>query len=106
MPKFLYQASYTAEGLRGLLADGGTKRRTAIENLAKGLGGRLESMYFAFGESDVYAIIDAPDNIKAATAALTVGASGVVSIKTVVLLTPEEVDQATQQSVSYSPPGQ
>ena len=106
MPKYLYQASYTPEGLRGLVRDGGTKRREAVERLVEGVGGKLESMYFAFGDSDVYAIIDAPDNVSASRAALTVGATGTASVKTTVLLTPEEVDQATEQSISYTPPGQ
>ena len=106
MPKYLYQASYTPEGIRGLVRDGGTKRRVAVERLVEGVGGKLESMYFAFGDSDVYAIIDAPDNVSASRAALTVGATGAVNVKTTVLLTPEDVDQATQQSVSYTPPGQ
>lgn len=106
MPKYMFQASYTHEGLRGLLKDGGTKRREAVEKLAETIGGKLESVYFAFGDADVYVIMDIPDNVTATRAALTVGASGAVTVKTVVLLTAEEVDQATQQSASYTPPGE
>lgn len=91
--------------MRGLIKDGGTKRREAVERLAEMLGGKLESVYFAFGDADVYAIMDMQDNVTATRAALTVSATGAVTVKTVVLLTPEEVDQATQQSVSYNPPG-
>ena len=106
MPKYLYQASYTKEGLQGLMKDGGSKRRAAIEKLAESVGGKLEALYYAFGDSDVYVIMDLPDNVSAAAAALIVGASGSVRIKTTVLLTVEDVDAATHKSMSYTPPGQ
>lgn len=105
MPKFLIQASYTTEGTKGLLKDGGTKRRQVVEQLTKGLGGTLEAFYFAFGETDVFAIVEAPDNVSAAAASLTVAASGAVHPKTTVLITPEEMDQAAKKTVSYRPPG-
>ena len=70
MPKYLIQASYTAEGVQGLLKDGGSKRRAAAEQAIKGLGGRLEAFYFAFGDTDVFAIADAPDNMSAAAVSL------------------------------------
>lgn len=105
MPKYLIQASYTADGVKGLLKDGGSKRRAAAEGAIKGLGGKLESFYFAFGETDVFAIADAPDNISAAAVSLAVSASGLVHARTTALLTPEEMDQATKKSVSYRPPG-
>jgi len=105
MPKCLIQASYTAEGVQGLLKDGGSKRRAAAEQAIKGLGGRLEAFYFAFGDTDVFAIADAPDNMSAAAVSLVVTASGAVHARTTVLMTPEEMDQATQKSVSYRPPG-
>ena len=105
MPKYLIQASYTAEGVRGLLKDGGSKRRAAAEQAIKSLGGRLEAFFFAFGDTDVFAIADAPDNMSAAAVSLVVTASGAVHARTTVLMTPEEMDQATQKSVSYRPPG-
>ena len=105
MPKYLYQASYTAEGTKGLLKDGGTKRRAAVEEMAKAVGGKLEAFYYAFGGSDVFVIVDAPDNASAAAVSLAVNASGAVQLKTTVLFTPEEMDQATKKSVSYRPPG-
>ena len=105
MPKYLIQASYSAEGVKGLLKDGGSKRRAAAEAAIKGLGGTLEAFYFAFGDSDVFALADAPDNVTAAAVSLAVSASGAVHTKITVLLTPEEVDQATKKSVSYRPPG-
>jgi uncharacterized protein with GYD domain len=105
MPKFLTVASYTAEGLRGLLKEGGSARRAAIEQAIEGLGGRLESFHFAFGDDDVYVISEAPDNVSAAAVSLAASASGLVRTKTVVLMTPEEMDQATKKSVAYRPPG-
>jgi uncharacterized protein with GYD domain len=105
MPKYLVQASYTAEGSKGLLKDGGSKRRAAVEAMAKSFGGRLEAFYYAFGEVDAYVIIEAPDNVTAAAVSLAVNASGVVTLKTTPLLTPEEVDAATKKTVSYQAPG-
>ena len=105
MPKYLVIATYTAEGAKGVLKDGGSKRRQAAEAALKSVGGKVDAFYFAFGEHDVYAIIDAPDNVSVAAASLTIGASGAVQTKTVVLLTPEEVDQATKKAANYQPPG-
>ncbi len=105
MPKYLLQASYTAEGLRGLLKEGATKRKAAVEQLIDSLGGKLEVFYPAFGDTDVFLIVDAPDNESAAAASMAVGASGAVQVRTTVLLTPEEIDRATKKSVSYRPPG-
>jgi uncharacterized protein with GYD domain len=105
MPKYLLQVNYTAEGAKGLLKDGGTKRRQVATALVEGLGGKMEALYFAFGETDVFAITDLPDSTAAAAAALALAASGAVSSKTTVLITPEEVDQAVKKSTQYVPPG-
>jgi uncharacterized protein with GYD domain len=105
MPKYLFQASYTAEGVKGVRSAGGSARREAVSHVAESLGGRLEAFYFGFGERDAYVITELPDNEAAAAIALTVNASGAVSVSTVVLLTPEEVDAAAQRSVDYRPPG-
>jgi uncharacterized protein with GYD domain len=105
MPKYMISGSYTTEGTKGLLKEGGTGRRAAIEQLTKGLGAKVEALYYAFGENDVYLIIDAPDNVSVAAATLVASASGAVNVKTTVLLTPEEIDQATKKSVAYRPPG-
>ena len=105
MPKYLIQASYTVEGTKGLLKDGGTKRRTAVNVLMKQLGGSVEAFYFAFGDADVFAIVEAPDNITAAAVSLTITASGAVRLKTTLLMTPEEIDQAAKRTVAYRPPG-
>jgi len=106
MPRYLFQASYSVEGTKGLLKDGGSKRRAVVEQMARGLGGKVEAFYFAFGDDDVVGIMEAPDNVTTAAVSLAVGASGAARVKTTVLLTPEEMDQATKKTVSYRPPGQ
>jgi uncharacterized protein with GYD domain len=105
MPKFLFEASYTLEGVKGVQAKGGSARRDAVAAVAESVGGTLESFYFAFGESDAYVTVDLPDNEAATAVALTVNSAGGAAVKTTVLLTPEEVDAAAQRSVDYRPPG-
>ena len=105
MPKFLFEASYAPEGVKGIQSAGGTSRVEAVTSAIEDLGGKLESFHFAFGGSDAYVIVDLPDNQAAAAVALAVNATGTVSVKTAVLLTPEEVDAAAKQSVQYRPPG-
>jgi uncharacterized protein with GYD domain len=105
MPKYLLQVSYTAEGAKGLLKDGGSKRRQAATALVEGLGGKMESLYFAFGKTDVFAIADLPDTSAAAATALALAASGAATCTTTVLITPEEIDKAAKKSVRYTPPG-
>jgi uncharacterized protein with GYD domain len=105
MPKFLFEAHYTAEGAKGLAKEGGSGRRAAIAKTAETAGGKLESFHFAFGGSDAYVILDLPDNVTAAAMALAVNQAGLASTKTVVLLTPEEVDVACKKTISYRPPG-
>ena len=105
MPKYLFEASYTLEGVKGLLKDGGTKRRTAVDALAKEAGGRLEAFYFAYGKNDVYVIVDLPDSASATAVSLAVAASGAVRMRTIVLVSPEEVDQAVKKTVHYRAPG-
>ena len=106
MPKYLFQASYTEVGLKGLLKEGGSKRREAVEQTVKGLGGTLEAFYYAFGDRDVFAIADLPDDVSTTAFSLMVNAAGTAKVKTTVLITPEEVDQAVKTSVAYRPPGQ
>jgi uncharacterized protein with GYD domain len=105
MPKYLIAVSYTADGAKGVAKEGGTGRLNAARDLVEGLGGTLETMYFAFGDADVYAIADMPAASDAAAAALALGASGAASTKTAVLMTPDEVDEAARKAVSYRPPG-
>jgi uncharacterized protein with GYD domain len=106
MPKYLFIGNYTADGARGLLKDGGTKRREAAQQVMTSVGGTLESYYFGFGSDDFYVIADLPDHSAAAAASLTVGASGALTTRTVVLMTPEDIDAAAQVSVEYSAPGE
>ena len=105
MPRYLVQASYTSEGAKGLLSEGGSARRESIEALMESVGGKLGAFYFAFGEDDAVLIVEAPSNADVAAVALSVAATGSVGIKTTVLLTPEEIDEAAKKSVSYTPPG-
>ena len=105
MAKYLVKASYTVEGAKGVRSAGGTSRRDVVAKTAEGLGGRLESFYFAFGETDAYVIMDLPDNQTAAALSLAVNATGGASTEVVVLLSPEEVDAAAKMSVDYRPPG-
>jgi uncharacterized protein with GYD domain len=106
MPKYLSMGSYTSEGLKGLLKEGGTGRKKAVEAAIKALGGHLEAYYFAFGDSDVVVISDVPDNVTAAALAIGIGATGTVGVKTTVLLTPDEVDAATKKTLSFRAAGQ
>jgi len=105
MPKFLIQANYTLDGVKGVRSAGGSARRDAVAKVAESVGGRLESFHFALGERDAYVVVDLPDNETATAVALTVNASGSVTVTTVALLTPEEVDAAAKRSVDYRPPG-
>ena len=105
MAKFLVVASYTAEGIKGIISKGGSARRDAVEKMVNGLGGQVESFYFGFGEGDAYVIVELPDNVSAAAVGLAVTATGLASTKTVVLLTPEEIDRAAKTHVGYTAPG-
>ena len=106
MPKYLVQANYVGEGLKGLLKEGGTGRVKAIERLFGSVGGKLEAAYFAFGETDLFVICDLPDNMTAAGLSLMVSAAGAALTHITVLLRPEEIDAATKLKPEYRPPGQ
>ena len=105
MGKYLFQASYTAEGTKGLARDGGSGRRDSVEKAIAGLGGKLESFYYAFGDVDAYVIADLPDHEAATALALAVNQTGAASVKTVILMTVKEVDNAAKKAVQYRPPG-
>ena len=110
MPKYLVQASYTVEGLKGLLKEGGTSRVEAVRKATDSLGGTLEAFYYAFGSADAYVLMDYPDNVSMAAVAMVVNVAGTAKCTTTVLMTPEEVDKATElakeASGAYRPPGQ
>ena len=105
MPKYMLQGSYTSEGARGLLKDGGSSRRAAVEQAVKSVGGTLEVFYFTFGADDFVIIADLPDNEAAAATALRAGSTGTASVRTTVLLTTDQADAVTRRVVEYRPPG-
>jgi uncharacterized protein with GYD domain len=105
MKKYLIKASYNANGVKGLMEDGGTQRKLVVQKMLAGLGGRLESFYYAFGEHDVYAVSELPDDVTAAAVVMTINSTGLVSVTTTVLLSPEDIDAASKKSVSYRAPG-
>jgi uncharacterized protein with GYD domain len=106
MPRYMIQASYTREGIQGVMKEGGSSRKDLIGKMVADLGGSLEAFYFAFGEDDAIVIAEIPDNTTAAAIGIAVGASGGATTKTTVLLTPEEIDDATHRTVGYRAPGQ
>ena len=105
MAKYLMQASYSAEGVRGLIQGGGSSRVAAVEALVQQMGGSVESMYFSFGDSDVICICDVADNVSPTALSLAVNASGVINAKVTPLITPGELDAASKKVPSYTPPG-
>jgi uncharacterized protein with GYD domain len=105
MPKYLCTFDYSAVGTQGLLKDGGSKREKVVSDAIKGVGGKLEAFYFAFGASDAVLIADMPDNVSAAAMSLAVGATGAGSLRTTVLLTPKEIDTAAKAKSAYKAPG-
>lgn len=104
MAKYLFEARYTVDGVKGLVREGGTGRRAAVGKACVSAGGKLEAMYFAFGGVDAYVIVDMPDNSTAAALALAVNQGGAATINTVVLMTAEEVDAAGKKTIAYNPP--
>lgn len=106
MPKYLIQASYVGEGLKGLIREGGTSRRETVTKVIEGMGGKMETFYYAFGDFDVIGIADMPDNVSIVAFSLAVNASGGINAKTIVLITPEEIDEATKKAIDFRPPGQ
>ena len=105
MPKYLLQARYNADGVRGVMKDGGTKREAAARSLVESLGGTVESFYFCHGDSDAVVICEFPDVASALAGVLAVNASGAVRLSTIPLITPEEIDAAAKRAVSYRAPG-
>jgi uncharacterized protein with GYD domain len=106
MSRYMFIARYDSAGVQGVLSKGGSARAAVIEQAAKAAGGQMLSFDFAFGEDDVYTLLELPDNKAAAAMALAVNASGLTQVRTVVLISPADIDEATKQEVSYTPPGQ
>ncbi|MFE9644809.1 GYD domain-containing protein [Streptomyces sp. NPDC006365] len=105
MSKYLFKVKLTVDGLQGLLKEGGTARREVVDRMVQSLGGRVESMYWAFGDEDAYVTVDLPTNTSAAAMGLITSAAGGVRTSTVVLLSPDEIDEAVRQKVEYRAPG-
>ena len=106
MAKYLLQASYSSDGVKGLTREGAASRRASFETTVARLGGQLEAFYFAFGDVDAVVLVDLPDNTSANALSLVINQSGMVHVKTIVLMTAEEVDRAIGQHVEYRAPGQ
>ena len=107
MPHYMLRASYTADGAKGLLAEGGSSRIAQATALIESLGGRIECLYFAFGADDIVGIVEMPDSASAAAASLTVSSTGMASVSLTPLMTPEELDAASERAegTDYRPPG-
>ena len=105
MPMYLWHVNYTTEGARGLATEGGTSRRTAIQEMLVSVGGRLEAFYYTLGSDDLVVIGELPDNVAAAALSLTTAAGGAARSRTTVLLTPEDIDEAARRNVEYRTPG-
>ena len=105
MPKYLWEVSYTAEGAKGLLKDGGTKRREAAAKALASVGAKLEAFYYAFGDADVISIAEMPDRASVAAASLAITSTGAAQVRTTVLISPEEIDTATRKKIAYRAPG-
>lgn len=106
MPKYLLTVSYATDGVKGLLKEGGSARLAAAKKVAKSLGGKVESFYFALGEADAYVIADLPDNASAAAISLALGSTGLVIVSTTALMSCEEMDEAVKKSPTYRGPGE
>jgi uncharacterized protein with GYD domain len=106
MPKFLIKASYNPDGVRGLIKEGGSKRRAVVQKLIEGMGGKLEAFYYAYGADDAVIIADLPDASSGVALSLTVNATGAVRLATTPLITPEEIDAASKKTLDYKAPGQ
>ena len=105
MPKFLIEASYSADGMKGLQRDKAAGRTAAVKKALKAVDGQLECVYWCLGDRDVILIAELPDSVAACALATTVSASGLVRTKTTALLSADEVDKALAKNVGYQPPG-
>jgi uncharacterized protein with GYD domain len=105
MPMYMIEASYRTEGVKGVAQGGGSSRRETVGQLISSMGGKMESFYFAFGDADVYVIAELPSDEAATALALSINQSAATKIRTVVLLTPEQVDAASKMVPEYKPPG-
>lgn len=105
MAKYLIRGNYVGDGITGLMKDGGTKRRKAAEAALASVGGSIESFYYAFGDTDLFTIVDLPDAAAAVAGSLMINASGAVMVTMTPLLTVADMDAAAALDVEYQPPG-
>ncbi len=106
MPKYMLEVNYVGAGIKGLLKDGGTTRREVVEEMMTSLGCKLEAFYYALGPTDLYIIVEGPDNVTALAGTMTAAASGMVTCRTIPLVTAEEMDAVARKSPVYQAPGQ
>jgi len=99
MPKYLLEVRYTAQGAKRLAQEGGSRRRAAIVKNVEALGGNLEVYYHAFGDVDAYIIAEFPDTATAAAVAIAVNEGGGATVKTVVLISIEDIDIASKKAL-------
>jgi uncharacterized protein with GYD domain len=105
MAKFLVSGNYTSDGAVGLMKEGGTSRVKTVETMVGKFGGTIEAFYYAFGDYDVFAIIEVPDSVTAAAMSIAINSSGMVEISLTPLLSPAEIDEASEKTVDYRAPG-
>ncbi|HSP75840.1 MAG TPA: GYD domain-containing protein [Cryobacterium sp.] len=106
MSKYLFEANYVGEGIKGLMREGGTSRREALVEALKSVGGSVECFYYAFGETDVLGVIEVPDASAAAALSLMINSTGAVTVRLKPLLTVEDLDAAARKTPAYRAPGQ
>ncbi|WP_373493899.1 GYD domain-containing protein [Aquiflexum sp.] len=105
MKKYLVKGRYTSDGTKGLIQEGGSSRKMTIEKMLAEMDGKVESFYYAFGEDDVYLIVELPDDISGAAVILKVNAAGLVRISMTALFSPADIDAASKKTVNYRIPG-
>ncbi|MCU1436127.1 MAG: hypothetical protein JWR71_2852 [Pseudarthrobacter sp.] len=106
MTKYLFEANYVGDGIKGLMREGGTKRREALVQALSSVGGTLECFYYAFGDVDVLGVFEVPDEASAAALSLMINSSGSVDVRLKPLMTPDDIDEAARKTPSYRAPGQ
>ena len=106
MTKYLFEANYVGDGIKGLMREGGSKRREALVSALDSVGGSLESFYYAFGDTDVLGIFDVPEQANAAALSLMINSTGNVNVRLRPLMTPEDIDDAVKKTPTYRAPGQ
>ena len=108
MPMYMCRFGYAPETWAGLIRSP-ENRKEAVSSMLEQHGCRLHDLWYAFGEDDGFALIEAPSNAKAASVAITIASSGAFTkFQTSVLMTQEEALEAMREAArfQYAPPGQ